>query len=423
MNRQINSRKRAILILFFDVTAILVTVILTTRIEKVSAFSSLSIRSKRRISAVVRTTSSTSFVSSSLRRKSSENSWRQVAIQSKRFLNNKNLFKQELEATSTTLAAEKFPVNSVAEGSSSGDHGTKGTYRLFAEHAFDKLKSSGIFEGNDDFLTEGNIDADCTSNLGNGTIIPLDLRNNNVSQKGSTDTNVNIEIRSLGGSSSFVARNARYALLETLRIPKSDDAASIDVIQTDGIQVLNMVIFPDVNADIPIFGADLVSLPGNRHLIAIDLQPVRVSDKSENEGVVNLSAFHQKKLQKLHDKYSTIFEWGGDIPPKAQRFFSSYAIWTRLTGDDAVPIIQSDIWDVFCDYLDLYIDILKCTKALKSGDGVDEGEKVLKELHVGHKNYLDYRKENDPARPMLQSLYGKEWTERLIQSVLFPILS
>ncbi len=92
-----------------------------------------------------------------------------------------------------------------------------------------------------------------------------------------------------------MARNACYALLETQRILKSDDT----VIQTDDIQVLNMVIFPDVNADIPIFGANLVSLLGNRHLIAIDLQPVRVSDNSENEGVANLSAFHQKKLQKL----------------------------------------------------------------------------------------------------------------------------
>jgi hypothetical protein len=34
--------------------------------------------------------------------------------------------------------------------------------------------------------------------------------------------------------------------------------------------------------------------------------------------------------------------------------------------------------------------------------------------------YLEYRLANDPARPMLKSLYGPEWTERLLNEVLFP---
>ena len=44
---------------------------------------------------------------------------------------------------------------------------------------------------------------------------------------------------------------------------------------------------------------------------------------------------------------------------------------------------------------------------------------LQKELIKGQNNYLNYRRDNDPARPMLSSLFGKEFTESLIKEVLF----
>ena len=44
---------------------------------------------------------------------------------------------------------------------------------------------------------------------------------------------------------------------------------------------------------------------------------------------------------------------------------------------------------------------------------------MQKELINGQNNYLKYREDNDPARPMLSSLFGKEFTESLIKEVLF----
>ena len=44
---------------------------------------------------------------------------------------------------------------------------------------------------------------------------------------------------------------------------------------------------------------------------------------------------------------------------------------------------------------------------------------LQKELIKGQNNYLNYRRDNDPARPMLSSLFGKEFTESLIEEVLF----
>ena len=44
---------------------------------------------------------------------------------------------------------------------------------------------------------------------------------------------------------------------------------------------------------------------------------------------------------------------------------------------------------------------------------------LKKKLINGQNKYLKYRRDNDPARPMLSSLFGKEFTESLIRDVLF----
>ena len=44
---------------------------------------------------------------------------------------------------------------------------------------------------------------------------------------------------------------------------------------------------------------------------------------------------------------------------------------------------------------------------------------MQRELINGQNSYLKYRRDNDPARPMLSSLFGKEFTESLIEEVLF----
>ena len=71
---------------------------------------------------------------------------------------------------------------------------------------------------------------------------------------------------------SHPIRLARYALLETMA---KDDGGGGVKMDGSGIQVLNLVIFPKFGCSLlPVFGADLVSLPGNKHLIAIDFQPL-----------------------------------------------------------------------------------------------------------------------------------------------------
>ena len=224
-----------------------------------------------------------------------------------------------------------------------------------------------------------------------------------------------------------VLRLARSAFLETQAL---DD--NTPLISPMTIHVLNFVLFPSTSIvdggrpqGFPILGADIVSLPGNKHLVAIDFQPIlKVGESTSPQTLLpkRYSAF-EERLRDLHSEYERSLPWGGDIPPAAQRFFSPYALWTRLGDEDAMETVQSAVWDAFKDYIDVYLDLMKSVQAdVDSGklEFEDDGDNHVME---GQHDYLSYRRTNDPARPMLKRLYGDEWAEHVIQSILFPELT
>lgn len=170
----------------------------------------------------------------------------------------------------------------------------------------------------------------------------------------------------------------------------------------DALQVLNFVIFPQINYDLPFFGADLVTLPGG-HLIALDMQPL----------------FHNLAYQKqysdpilpIFNKYQTDLPWGGDFPEEAKQFFSPAFLWTRPKETEAV---QTTVFAAFQDYLQAYLDL------------VDRAEPVtdsqrLAEILQAQRNYINYRAAKDPARGMFLRFYGEEWTEEYIHGFLFDL--
>ena len=167
------------------------------------------------------------------------------------------------------------------------------------------------------------------------------------------------------------------------------------------LQVLNFVIFPQLEYDIPFFGADLVTLPGG-HLIAIDMQPLFHTDAYK--------AKYSEPLMEMFKGYQKDLPWGGDFPEEAQQFFSPAFLWTRPAETEAV---ETTVFEAFKDYLDQYI---ACVKA---AEPVAESEReAIKQSHVA---YLNYRAEKDPARGMLTRFYGEEWTEEYIHGFLFDL--
>ena len=97
---------------------------------------------------------------------------------------------------------------------------------------------------------------------------------------------------------------------------------------------------------------------------------------------------------------------------EVEKFFSPGLIWSRLPRQqDSDNLIENQLYDSFKEYLNLYL------KTLFESEEVGQG--LQQELINGQNDYLNYRRDNDPARPMLSSLFGKDFTESLINKVLF----
>jgi phycoerythrobilin:ferredoxin oxidoreductase len=169
------------------------------------------------------------------------------------------------------------------------------------------------------------------------------------------------------------------------------------------LQVLNFVIFPNLEYDLPFFGADLVTLPGG-HLIALDMQPLFRDDLA-------YQAKYTQPILPIFEAHQQHLPWGGDFPDEARPFFSPAFLWTR---PQQTEVVETRVFAAFRDYLQAYLDL------------VDQAEPItdprsLFEIEQAHLRYLRYRAEKDPARGMFNRFYGSEWTEEYIHGFLFDL--
>lgn len=169
------------------------------------------------------------------------------------------------------------------------------------------------------------------------------------------------------------------------------------------LQVLNFVIFPRLNYDLPFFGADLVTLPGG-HLIALDMQPLFRDDPSYQHK-------YTEPILPIFEKHRANLEWGGDFPEDAQAFFSPAFLWTRPSADATV---ESHVFDAFKDYLNAYLDFVEQAELVRDST-------QLSAIEQAQLRYIRYRAEKDPARGMFTRFYGPEWTEEYIHGFLFDL--
>ena len=175
-------------------------------------------------------------------------------------------------------------------------------------------------------------------------------------------------------------------------------------INSPNYSVLNFLIIPNTSYNVPFFGVDFVSLP-NSHLLVLDFQP---SLKIENQ----YSAKLLEKLIKLRNQCHASLPLAEQMSSDVARFFSPGLIWSKLPKEENSDfLIANQLYNSFTEYLSFYLEILFNSEEVRSEIQID--------LKNGQNNYLTYRREKDLARPMLSSLFGKEFTESLIQEVLF----
>jgi phycoerythrobilin:ferredoxin oxidoreductase len=169
------------------------------------------------------------------------------------------------------------------------------------------------------------------------------------------------------------------------------------------LQVLNFVIFPHLNYDLPFFGADLVTLPGG-HLIALDMQPLFRDDPA-------YQTKYTQPLLPIFESYQQHLPWGGDFPEEARPFFSPAFLWTRPKD---TALVETHVFAAFKDYLRTYLDFVD------QAEPVTDAE-TLRNIENSQLSYLRYRAEKDPARGMFNRFYGSEWTEEYIHGFLFDL--
>ena len=82
------------------------------------------------------------------------------------------------------------------------------------------------------------------------------------------------------------------------------------------------------------------------------------------------------------------------------RFFSPGLIWSRLPKEKKSDyLIENQLYNSFKEYLQLYLKTLF--------ESYEVSQDLQQELINGQNDYLNYRRDKDPARPMLSSLFGK----------------
>jgi phycoerythrobilin:ferredoxin oxidoreductase len=184
--------------------------------------------------------------------------------------------------------------------------------------------------------------------------------------------------------------------------PKLRQIRAAHVQGGEALQVLNFVIFPQLEYDLPFFGADLVTLPGG-HLIALDMQPLFQSEAYQ--------AKYSQPMMEMFHRYQQHLPWGGDFPEEAQAFFSPAFLWTR-PADTAD--VTTHVFEAFQDYLSAYLDFVKKAEPITDSQ-------QLAAIQQAQLSYVRYRAEKDPARGMLTRFYGPEWTEEYIHGFLFDL--
>jgi phycoerythrobilin:ferredoxin oxidoreductase len=185
--------------------------------------------------------------------------------------------------------------------------------------------------------------------------------------------------------------------------PKLRQIRAAHVQGGQALQVLNFVIFPHLNYDLPFFGADLVTLPGG-HLIALDMQPLFRDDPT-------YQAKYTQPILPIFESYQPHLPWGGDFPEEARPFFSPAFLWTR---PQQTEVVETHVFAAFKDYLQAYLDFVEQAQPVTD-------RLALEEIEQAHRRYLHYRAEKDPARGMFTRFYGPEWTEEYIHGFLFDL--
>ena len=180
-------------------------------------------------------------------------------------------------------------------------------------------------------------------------------------------------------------------------------------ISSDSYHVFNFLAVPNVSYDLPIFGADIVFLPG-RAIVTIDFQPL-----SDAGGYYD-SYLYSPYKQRL-SKWQALFPPSGVVPEQYREYFSPLALYASFPAKDVTGSLLFLIEQSLKEYLQCYVEATALSALRLDASPLDEDRLRRREML---RRYLSFRRDKDPAKGLLSAAFGAAWTEQLLQETVFP---
>lgn len=191
----------------------------------------------------------------------------------------------------------------------------------------------------------------------------------------------------------YTIDNVAYATdkLRKLRISR---------VRADDAYILNVMVFPHPEYDMPIFGAELMAFRGAPHLVVIDHQPLW------KDGAAYVQHY-LAPLEALYPLYAHLPTRDRSLPAWTEMFFSPYTIYSRptLAELDLISGCYRECWAA-------YLQMVAQAQPVPS-----ERSRTL----ARQAEYCTNHTDNEPGETMLQKLFGDEWFATFVHDFLFDV--
>lgn len=180
------------------------------------------------------------------------------------------------------------------------------------------------------------------------------------------------------------------------------------------VQALNAVVYPSEVSELPVLGMDLILIGGARLLVGMDFSPL-------SRDAEYLKAYCEEPLGSIREKYAAYegllttpsTKFYGEDP----EFFSPAMFFSRADPSCLAP--GGPLLGAFDEVCSAYAKILAAPPnaamlAAPAGGALEAW------VQGRHASYDAWHEPRDPAVSMFSRLFGKEWTEKFVDKVLFP---
>jgi Ferredoxin-dependent bilin reductase len=162
-------------------------------------------------------------------------------------------------------------------------------------------------------------------------------------------------------------------------------------LEAEAMSIVNVLCLPALDRPLPIFGADLVGL-GSGAMVAADLSPVA-------------GDFDLRPLARRLAAHPPLPS-GGVLPDWCARWFSPYALYTRVPAERAAEAAER-----LLDFADAFVEIAAAPHS--TGDPIA--------VRSAQDGYCASHRKDDRGLNLLRALFGAAWAERFVAEILFPV--